>query len=78
MAWTASVSTDPDKDDVGLATVTWNFGLEDEFVYQERVKISVASANVLKAKAIAAKADRDAKAVRDANLANTLTGIMNG
>lgn len=42
MAWTAAISLDTDKPDVGMATGVWNSGLPDQFTYSRRAKMNVA------------------------------------
>ena len=78
MAWTAIVSLDKDKPNVGAARATWNAGEADAFTYSRRAEVSGADAAAFLAEAIAA---RDAAAILDAEnnrLSGVLTALMNG
>ena len=74
--WTATVTLDADKIDVGSATATWNAGEPDEFTFSRRVKVSAAEGRAFAAEAVAARDDALARAAREAPLAATLTGFL--
>jgi len=77
MAWTAKVTLDFDKPDVGFASATWNEGEADVFTYSRRAKVSGAEAAAFKVEAIAALAEHVAQTARNATLSATLTTLMN-
>lgn len=76
MAWTASITLDADKTDVGTATSTWNAGEATEFSYSRRVKVAVSEGKAFAAEAIAARDEAIAKRAREAALETTLTGML--
>lgn len=75
MAWTATVTLDADKTDVGTATAVWNTGLADQFTYTARIKQGQASAFIAAAKA-AQSADVTKKSL-EATFSASLTTAMN-
>ena len=77
MAWTAKVTLDFDKPDVGFASATWNEGEADAFTYSRRAKVSGAEAAAFKAEAIAALAVHVERVAQNDSLSATLTTLMN-
>ena len=77
MAWTARVTLDFDKPDVGTASATHNEGEPDAFTYSRRAKVSGADAAAFKFEAIAAKAAYAARMAENDSLSATLTTLMN-
>lgn len=77
MPWTAEVTLDADKDDVGTATAVWNVGEADEFRYSRRARVTQAEAQAFAEEAIAARDAHEANAAQEANLSSTLTTILN-
>ncbi len=78
MAWTATVTLDADKTDVGLVAAIWNAGEADEFTYSRRATVSAGEAALFVDQAKAALVARNEKASREAPLAATLEGLLNG
>lgn len=77
MAWTADVTLDADKDDVGTATAVWNEGKPDEFHHSRRARVTQAEGKAFAEEAIAARDAREAKTAREANLSGVLTTLLN-
>ena len=76
MAWTAQVTLDIDKTDVGMTTAIWNVGLPDEFQHSRRAKISVDEGQLFAKEAVAARRADIEKKAREAPLAITLAGML--
>ena len=74
MAWTATVTLDPDKTDVGTATAVWNAGQADQFTYTNRIKQGSAAAFITAAKA-AQTAYASQKALQDSFSASLTTAL---
>jgi len=77
MAWTAHVTLDADKNDVGSATATWNEGQGDEFAYSRRARVSQAEGQAFALEAIAARDAHELKAAREATLSAALATMLN-
>jgi hypothetical protein len=76
MAWTVKVQLDADKNDVGIATATWNAGQPDEFVYTNRGSADEIDKFVTAAKA--ALVAYQTQAATEAGYAATIEGGLNG
>lgn len=76
MAWVATVVTDDDKPDVGMATATFTSQQGQTFTYSRRVKIPD-DKNAFVAEAKAALQVAAAKHIRDGNLSTALTDALN-
>jgi hypothetical protein len=77
MAWTATVNRDADQDDVGSATLTWDLGGPDEFVYSDRVKLTPAKRDVFIAEAQVARDFYLAKSTSEVALTANLQNAAN-
>jgi len=77
MAWTGYVVTDKGSPNVGIAKAIWDEGEETEFIYSKRDQVSQASARILRDEAVAAHSEYLEKQIRDNNLSNILTTILN-
>lgn len=77
MPWIATVTLDPDKSDVGIASAIWNKGLSDEFKYSRRVKISVAEKNAFVTEAKAALAASQNQNTKEVDYSTQLTQALN-
>ncbi len=75
MAWTATVSLDKDKTDIGSASVTWDKDGADEFTYTERTDVSQVAE--FKVRAIAALDEILIRRVNQQARAGQLATIMN-
>jgi hypothetical protein len=76
MPWTARITLDGDKPDVGTATATWNAGEPDEFSYSCRVKVSMTEGKAFAREANAAHTKAAAKTAREGSLAKILTDLL--
>ncbi len=74
MAWTCTVESDPDKDNVGEASAVWNGGMADEFVYSRRGKFTLVEANAFVSEARAARDAAATKVTTNASLTALLQG----
>lgn len=77
MAWTATISLDPDKPDVGIATGIWNVGLPDQFIYSRRAKMNVTDKAAFVAEAHAALTASQTKTTNEATFVTALATALN-
>ena len=77
MAWTATVTLDPDKNSLVTATATFDLGLPTEVTYQRRANITNADQAQFVADAKAALAAFQSTRTVEANYSAILTAAMN-
>ena len=80
MTWTAIVTLDKDKDDVGTVTATWTDDASSlpDFVFDERVQVTQAAGDQFATDANAALADRNSRLAKETDLIAIMEGKLNG